>query len=381
MQSRLTNLISATGNDTTATSGREDQSDDASCRKELTSLYGGQAIIEGVMMKGPERTVAACRAPDGRIVHTIMREGADESRKNFWYKTPFLRGFLILIDSMSLGYKALLFSGEISDPDGGPRNPFLENLMIVISLVFALMIFKFLPILVTTLILGYNLKEIEEVTVGSSVSFSAIEGLIKAMVLVGYILSIRQLKDVRRVFQYHGAEHKTINAYEGGEDLKVESIEPYPTFHARCGTSFLFAVVLFSLMMAMCFPLITWWLFDDPGLAIPGQTGFFSMNLLWRLILHITFLPVISSIGYEFIRFTARFNAKSPGMIILTYPGKMFQTITALEPDRDMLEVALTSMRLAMGIKLPEGSSIDFKDYEPEPNDPVVEDSTPEVKS
>jgi len=337
-----------------------DPNETATCRTEKTSLYGGQAIIEGVMMKGPERTVAACRTPDGDIVHKVLREGADERKRNFWYKTPFLRGFLILIDSMSVGYQSLMFSGEIADPDGEPRNPLLENLMVVLSLIIAISLFKFLPILGTTFILGYNLKELDEITVGSSIAFSAIEGVIKAAIMVGYILSIRLLKDVRRVFMYHGSEHKTINAYEGGVEMVVDQVKKYPTFHPRCGTSFLFAVILFSLIFAMCFPLITLWLADDPSLAIPGRDGFFSMNLVWRFLLHIIFLPVISSFGYEFIRLTAGFRPGSVFMKVLTYPGKLLQKITALEPEDEMLEVSLVSMKLAMGEPLPEGTSVEY---------------------
>ena len=346
------------------TNAKSSDGECGTCRTEKTALYGGQAIIEGVMMKGPERTVAACRTPSGKIVHKVLREGADERKRNFWYKTPFLRGFLVLIDSLSVGYGALMFSGEIADPDSEPRNPLLENLMVIVSLIIALGLFKFLPILGTTFILGYNLRGAEQVTVGSSVAFSAVEGVIKALVLVGYILSIRMIKDVRRVFQYHGAEHKTINAYEAGAPMTLDGVKNYPTFHPRCGTSFLFAVILFSLIFAMCFPLITWWIAGDPALALPGQGGFLSFNLFWRLVLHIIFLPVIASFGYEFIRFTAKFNPKSIFMRILTYPGRLFQKITALEPENDMLEVSLVSMKLAMGEEIPEGESTVYSEYQ-----------------
>jgi len=349
------------------------------CRTEKSSLYGGQAIIEGVMMKGPERTVAACRNPDGEIIHTILREGADERRRNFWYKTPFLRGFLILIDSMSTGYKALMFSGDVADPDGGPRNPLLENLMVVVSMMIAIGLFKFLPILGTTWVLGYNLKELEEVTVGSSVAFSAVEGIIKASILVGYILSIRLMKDVRRVFMYHGAEHKTINAYEAGVDLTVDAVKIYPTFHPRCGTSFLFAVILFSLLLAMCFPLLAFWIAGDPSLVMPVQGQILSINLLYRFILHIMFLPIISSLGYEFIRFTARFNSDSLFMRILTYPGKMFQKLTALEPDDDMLDVSLVSMKLAMGENSEQDKSTELSVWqarEKDSSEPLIDETS-----
>ena len=120
----------------------------------------------------------------------------------------------------------------------------------------------------------------------------------------------------------------------------------------------------FSLIFAMLFPLITWWIADNPALALPGKGGFFSINLLWRLALHIIFLPVIASFGYEFIRFTARFNPKTIFMKVLTYPGRLFQKITALEPEDDMLEVSLVSMKLAMGDEIPEGQSTGYSEYQ-----------------
>ena len=316
---------------------------EAALRKEQTSLYGGQAVIEGVMMKGPERTVVACRKPDGKIVKKVLREGVDEKKKNFWYKTPFLRGLLILVDSMSLGYKALMYSGQVADPDESPRNPFIESIAMILGLLIALLLFKFLPILITKgifMLFGIDFDR-ETMPIGISVFFSLIEGIIKAGILVGYMLSIRFLKEIRRVFQYHGSEHKTINAYEAGSDLSIDDIEKYPTFHPRCGTSFLFSIVLFSLLVAMTFPLITMWLTGNPNLAFT--------NYAVRFGLHILFLPMIASIGYEFIRFTARFDDKHPFIKILTWPGKLLQKVTALEPDRDMLEVACTSLHLAMG--------------------------------
>jgi uncharacterized protein YqhQ len=337
--------------------------DDPEHRREQTSLYGGQAIIEGVMMKGPERTVAAVRNPEGIIVHKILREGQDEQKRNFWYKAPFLRGFLILIDSLSVGYQALMFSGEVADPEGKPRNPLIENTMIIISLIIALSIFKFIPVVLAKWILGSTPGQAEATggdLLGFSVLWSFVEGIIKAGVLVGYILSIRLMGDVRRVFQYHGAEHKTINAYEGGSDLSLDDVMKYPTFHPRCGTSFLFAVILFSLIFAMMFPLITWWLFGDPLKA---------MHIGIRFGLHIFFLPIIAAFGYEFIRMTAKLSPHSTFMRILTYPGRLFQMITALEPDRDMVEVALVSMHLAMGLKFPEALKASASAYKPPGSD------------
>jgi len=309
-------------------------------RKEQTNLYGGQAIIEGVMMKGPNRTVAACRNFEGKIVHKILREGEAEKKRNSWYKAPFFRGFLVLVDSLSVGYQALMYSGEVADPEGKPRNPIVENVAIIVSLAFALVIFTFIPILLTKLILGFDLRA-ENVTIWQSVGFSAIEGVIKAGVLVGYILSIRLIPDIKRVFMYHGSEHKTINAYEAGSDLSIDDVMKYPTFHPRCGTSFLFAVILISLILAMFFPLLTLWIFNDSSLAL---------NMFVRFGIHIVFLPIIASLGYEFIRFTGRFRHDHPFMRILTYPGQLFQKITAIEPDRKMVEVALVSMHLAMGL-------------------------------
>lgn len=325
-----------------------------------SSLYGGQAIIEGVMMKGPERSVAAVRAPSNVIVHKILREGSDERKRNFWYKTPFLRGVLILIDTINLGYKALIFSAEIADPEAKPRNALFETLMLVVSLIFALTLFKFLPILIATWILGSSPKETSAVgaqLLNFSVAWSALEGIIKAFILVSYMLVIRLWKDVRRVFQYHGAEHKTINAYESGSDLSLDDVIKYPTFHPRCGTSFLFALILFSLVLAMLFPLITSWLFNNPLLA---------MNMGYRLILHLVFLPLIAAAGYEFVRYTSKLDSSTLFMRFLTYPGRLFQRITALEPEKEMVEVAIVSLHHAMGIPTDKSISLEqLRESEP----------------
>lgn len=321
------------------------RADDVKSREAKTALYGGQAIIEGVMMKGPERTVAACRAPSGKIVHITLREGTEENKKNIWYKTPFLRGLLILVDSISIGYKALMYSSQVFDPDAAPRNPVVEYITMAVSLALALAFFKFIPVLAARYIIGTPPGEIESGgnnLLGLSVAWSAVEGVVKVVVLVSYMLLIRLLREIRRVFMYHGAEHKTINAYEGGSDLSIDDVATYPTFHPRCGTSFLFAVILFSLIFAMLFPVLTLWIFGDPTLA---------MVPLYRFIMHIIFLPVISSLGYEFIRFTATLSSRGIFMKVLTYPGRMFQKITALEPDRDMLEVSIYSLRLSMGLE------------------------------
>ena len=330
-----------------ANSSQDTPTTDLDQRHHHTTLYGGQAIIEGVMMKGPERSAAAVRAPDGKILHKILREGQSEQKKNIWYRTPVLRGILVLVDTVSLGYQALMYSAEVADPDAKPLNPFFENVLLVLSLAFALVVFKFIPILVATWILGTSPKDVNSTgrdLLNFSITWAALEGLIKAGVLVAYMLSIRLLGEVRRVFQYHGAEHKTINAYEAGSNLSLQDVLKYPTFHPRCGTSFLFAVILFSLIFALTFPLITSWLFGNPLLA---------MQWKYRLVLHIIFLPIIAAFGYEFIRMTGRLSPNSIFMRIVTYPGRMFQKITALEPTSDMVEVALTSMRYAMGLGEP----------------------------
>jgi uncharacterized protein YqhQ len=286
-------------------------------------------------------------------VHKILREGQDERKRNFWYKTPILRGVLILVDSLSIGYRALMFSSEVADPDAGPRNPYLENIMLFGSLIIALLFFKYIPILVAKGLLGVPPSEGERAGIellNASIAWSAVEGVVKVLLIVGYMWAIRAaFKEIHRVFQYHGAEHKTINAYEAGVPLNLEDIEAYPTFHPRCGTSFMFAVILFSLLFAMTFPLITWWIAGDPRLALK----------IWiRLIMHLTFLPIIAAFGYEFIRLTAKLNPSGAVMRILTWPGRFFQKITALEPDRSMLEVALVSMRLAMGVENPVGEPL-----------------------
>ena len=292
-------------------------------------------------MKGPNRTVAVVRAPSGEIVYKVLRESSSESKYNIWYKTPILRGLFVLSDAISLGYQALMFSGEVADPEVKNRNPYVDYLMLAFTFVIALAIFKFLPILIVRWILGAPPEETSsgKVLLGYSLAWSAVEAVLKLGIVVGYVYFIRFMKEVRRVFQYHGAEHKTINAYEAGSEMNLDDVMNYPTFHPRCGTSFLFAIILLSLLFAIFFPLITWWVFKNPLLA---------MNTGYRLILHLIFLPIIAMVAYEFIRFTAQLNQSSPLMKLLTLPGRFIQKITALEPERSMVEVAVEALKLVM---------------------------------
>ena len=298
-----------------------------------TTLYGGQAIIEGVMMKGPERTAAAVRSPSGEIVHKVLREGQDEKKRNVWYKTPVLRGILVLVDTIGLGYSALMFSADVADPDAKPRNPLFENAMLIGSLVIALLIFKYVPMLLTKLILGatpQNTGTTGADLLNFSVAFSALEGVIKAAILVGYVLSIRLWKDIRRVFQYHGAEHKTINAYEAGADLTPASVARFSLAHTRCGTAFLLTLMVLSLFF----------------FTILGP-----LPLAWRLISRVLMIPVLVGIAYEYLRWTAN-HIKSPFVRFIVKPNLALQSLTTREPDEKMLEVAIVAfqeMRKAEG--------------------------------
>lgn len=272
--------------------------------------YGGQAVIEGVMMRGQKGMVLAMRAPNGEIVvHTEKLSGLYTS----WVpKVPFLRGSILLWDALGLGMRALTMSANTqSGEDEKLEGPALVGTL-ALSLAFSIGLFFLVPYGVS--------KGVEWLGVNVWVA-AAVEGITRLLLLIGYILLIGRMEDIRRVFMYHGAEHKTINAYEAGAELTPESVSRFPLEHPRCGTAFLLTLVLLSILVfSFLHPLPVGW------------------QIAGRLLL----LPVLAGIALELIRWTAN-NLSNPLVRALVIPNLALQRLTTREPDLAMLEVAITS--------------------------------------
>lgn len=295
--------------------------------KTIKTSIGGQAVIEGVMMRGPKLTALSVRMPD----QSISTEVWDTPNSNKWYKkTPFIRGVFNFVESMTDGYKSLMKAAEKAGLDeeaeepskfeqklrqllGDKFMPFLQGCILLFSLAMALFFFAFLP---TTLV-GFFRDYISH-----PLALSALEGLTKIAILILYLALISNMSDIKRVFMYHGAEHKTIFCYEHGEELTVENVRKYTRFHPRCGTSFLVIVLLLSILVSS---MVSW------------------DNLWMRVVLKVLCLPIIMSLSYECIKFAGRHDNLFTR--ILSAPGLWTQRLTTREPDDSMIEVAIASMK------------------------------------
>lgn len=295
--------------------------------KTIKTSIGGQAVIEGVMMRGPKLTALSVRMPD----QSISTETWDTPNSNKWYKkTPFIRGVFNFVESMTDGYKSLMKAAEKAGLDeeaeepskfeqklrqllGDKFMPFLQGCILLFSLAMALFFFAFLP---TTLV-GFFRDYISH-----PLALSALEGLTKIAILILYLALISNMNDIKRVFMYHGAEHKTIFCYEHGEELTVENVRKYTRFHPRCGTSFLVIVLLLSILVSS---MVSW------------------DNLWMRVGLKVLCLPIIMSLSYECIKFAGRHDNLFTR--ILSAPGLWTQRLTTREPDDSMIEVAIASMK------------------------------------
>jgi uncharacterized protein YqhQ len=280
--------------------------------------YGGQAVIEGVMMRGARALSVAVRNPAGEIVvHTEELDPRIYGGR--LARIPFLRGLTLLWDALGLGIKSLMFSAEVAleDEEDESAGKVFEGPLqwgtVVLSLSMAIGLFFVLPAFVA--------GQLEIWLDLSHVVSSIVEGGIKLGLLIGYIWLIGFMPDIRRLYGYHGAEHKTINAYEAGSDLEPESVAQFSVQHPRCGTAFLLTVVVLSIFLFALFP----------GLSIP-------LRILSRILL----LPVIVGISYEFIRFTAR-HQENAFIRFIIKPNLALQRLTTREPDLEMLAVAITA--------------------------------------
>lgn len=306
--------------------------------KSFDFALGGQAVIEGVMMRSPNFTVVSVRSPDGTIIKS------EEAYKTIGQRVkilslPFIRGVINIFEMLIIGTKALNFSSKafmaeetaitITKPKNKQTNK-MENIFLIFSIIFALglslFLFKFIPLWITTWLSG------ESRTINNNyLIFNLIDGIIKISLFVLYIGLIAILPDMKRVFAYHGAEHKSIMTYEQGLDLTVENAKNQTRFHPRCGTSFILILFLISIFIFTLIP------------RYPD----FLINFFIRL----TALPLIASLSYEFLKFTSSKNNNSILFKILTWPGLLLQKLTTREPNNEMLEVALESLKTSLKLE------------------------------
>ena len=291
-------------------------------QKELRlPTYGGQAVMEGVMMRGKEHVAMAVRAPDGQIL--TYEEKLPALYRSKWMNIPFLRGVLGLWDSLNLGMRFLtkssnMVSGEDEQIEG--KDLFLT---VLLSLGLSIGIFFLLPALVSGWLDGPLGLE-RWGTLGTWLS-NLLEGLLRLTLLVVYLVVVGRMTEIRRVFSYHGAEHKTINAFEAGAELTPKTVSEYTLVHPRCGTSFMLTLVLISILI----------------FSLLGP-----LPLHWRLLTRILLLPVVSGLAYEYIRFTARHMDESKFIRTLIKPNLALQKLTTREPSEDMLEVSIKAFNL-----------------------------------
>ena len=309
-------------------------------------LYGGQAVIEGVMMRGKNAYSVAVRDPqDNIVIHTESLN--PRIYDSFISRTPFFRGLTLLWDALGLGVKSLMFAADIAVPDEenekepdridgetgqviakDPADIFEQPMMVgtvIFSLALSVGLFIALPAF---------LAELAVPAAEQHIFSNLLEGAIKLTLIIGYVGLIGFVPDIKRVYGYHGAEHKTINAYEAGAELTPESVKRFPLEHPRCGTGFLLTVMLISILLFT---------------LIPQPDGGLGIRLLFRIATRIVLIPVIAGISYEFLRFTAQRQDKL-WIRVITKPNMALQKLTTREPDLDMLAVAIAAFEQVLHI-------------------------------
>jgi uncharacterized protein YqhQ len=287
---------------------------------------GGQAVIEGVMMKGTKYIATAVRRPTGEIVYRKRKILEDKLK---FFKKPFLRGVLMLIESLAIGTKELTFSANQAGEEEEELTGFGLGMVLFTSFAIGIAVFFLLPAFVGGLVFKHN-----------NGLANVLEGVLRLIIFVTYIYAVSFSKDIARVFQYHGAEHKTIYAFEKGEELTVENVKKHSTLHPRCGTSFLITVMIISIIIFS--------LADSQVMKVINVSENQIVKHLLKSVIRIGFLPVIASIAYEFQRYSSR-HLDNFIIKALATPGLWLQRITTKEPDDEQLEVSITSLKAALG--------------------------------
>ncbi len=273
--------------------------------------HGGQAVIEGVMMRGRRNLAISVRRPDGKL--EVLKQPLANIYKGRLREIPLVRGVIVLIETLVLGVQALLHSAQIASAEEEKIPTAALWGIVAASMAFAVALFFITPLLATRYF---------DIYIASDLISNLIEGLMRIGIFIAYLILIGLFPDVKRVFAYHGAEHKVVNAYEAGCPLELEAIKSYSTAHARCGTSFIFAVLIIAMLV----------------FALLGRPSLW-LTILSRIIL----LPVIAAFGYEVTRFGARYSKSILSRILLA-PGLMLQTMTTREPDDSQLEAAISAL-------------------------------------
>ena len=300
------------------------------------TLVGGQAVLEGVMMRSPHAWAIACRKPSGEVsVHSEPLERLSEKHK--WMGWPLMRGVITLGHAMSLGFRALRFSAnvaldEVPANDQGKKlevSGWVATVNIVFSVGFFIFMYKYLPLLATTELKKYD------AALNGQILFNLVEGIIRIGLFLLFIWGVSLMKDIHRVYEYHGAEHKTVFAFENGDQLKTAEVQKYSTFHPRCGTSFLMTVMLISIFIYMLVPVTSFWA---------------------KFAVRIALLPVITGLSYEIIRFAAKHRGSL--FALMTAPGLWLQRITTQPPSDDQAECAIIALDQAMSVEKQRGGEL-----------------------
>jgi uncharacterized protein YqhQ len=301
------------------------------------TLVGGQAVLEGVMMRSPHAWAIACRKPSGEV--STMSEPLERlSEKHKWMGWPVVRGVITLGHAMTLGYKALKFSANVALDELQPQESgkkkleisgWMATVNIIISVGFFIFMYKFLP-----LAAARGLQKLNPVF-GEQILFNLVDGIIRILLFLLFIWGVSRLKDIHRVFEYHGAEHKTVFAFESGDPMETAAVQKYPTFHPRCGTSFLMTVMIISMLVYMLIPVSS-----------------FGAKFAVRIIM----LPVITGISYEIIRFAAR--QRGSLFALMTAPGLWLQRITTQPPSDDQAQCAIVALDQAMALEKQQGGEL-----------------------
>jgi uncharacterized protein YqhQ len=304
------------------------------------TLVGGQAVLEGVMMRTPHAWGITCRKRSGELC-TLSEPLERLSEKHKWMGWPVVRGVMTLGHAMTLGFKALRFSANVQldelqpEQSSGPANKKFEigswvaAVNIAISVGFFIFMYKYLPLLAST-----ELKKAHPALSGQ-IAFNLMDGLIRLALFLLFIWGTSLLGDIRRVYEYHGAEHKTVFAFENGDPLTTGAVQTYPTFHPRCGTSFLMTVMIISIFVYMLFPVTTFWA---------------------RFAIRIALLPVITGISYEIIRFAAK--RRKSLFAIMTAPGLWLQRVTTRPPSDEQTGCAIAALEQAMALEEKHGGEL-----------------------
>jgi uncharacterized protein YqhQ len=300
------------------------------------TLVGGQAVLEGVMMRSPHAWAISCRKADGQVEsHSEPLERLSEKHK--WMGWPLLRGVMTLGHAMVLGYRALKFSAnvaldEIPADDKGKKMEFsgwLAALNVIISIGFFIVMYKFLPLLAAT-----GIKKSHPFFAGQ-IMFNLVDGVIRMLLFLLFVWGVSLFRDIRRVYEYHGAEHKTVFAFEAGKPMEVGEAQKFTTFHPRCGTSFLMTVMLISILVYTLVPVTTFWA---------------------RFGVRLALLPVITGLSYEIIRYAAKHRGSL--FAFMTAPGLWLQRITTQPPSDDQVECAISALNQAMSLEEKRGGEL-----------------------